>query len=73
MVIFRIKKLRKDKGWSLEYLSELTGISKSQLQRIEQNETMPTYDKVCEIAYALKTPLEKVGEYHHVEKNPQSG
>jgi len=73
MVTFRIKQLRKNKGWTLEYLSELTGISTSQLQRIENNETMPTYDKVCEIAHALGAKLEEVGEYHYIEKNPQSG
>ena len=72
MVIFKIKQLRKNRGWSLDYLSELTGISKSQIQRIEKNETMPTYDKVCEIAHAFRVPLEEVGEYHHIEK-PQSG
>lgn len=72
MVNFRVKKLRKDRGWTLEHLSEMTGISISQLQRIEQNETMPTYDKICEIAYALNVPIEEVGEFHHTEK-PQSG
>lgn len=73
MVIFKIKKLRKNKGWSLSYLSGMTGISVSQLQRIEKNETMPTYDKVCEIAYALGVGLEEVGEFHPDTKNPQSG
>lgn len=71
MVIFKIKQLRKSRGWTLEHLSELTGISVSQLQRIENNETMPTYDKVCDIAHAFGVPLEDVGEYRYIEK-PQS-
>lgn len=68
MVIFKIKQFRRNRGWTLEYLSELTGISVSQLQRIENNETMPTYDKVCEIAHVFNLPIEEVGEYHYTEK-----
>ena len=68
MVIFKIKQLRRSRGWTLEYLSELTGISVSQLQRIENNETMPTYDKVCTIAHAFEVTVEEVGEYRYTEK-----
>lgn len=63
MVIFKIKQLRRFQGWTLAYLSELTGISISQLQRIENNETMPTFDKVCDIAHAFGVPIDNVYEY----------
>ena len=67
-MIFKIKQIRGRRGWTLEHLAERTGISISTLQRIESNEIMPGYDKVCAIAHVLQVPLEEVGEYHYTEK-----
>lgn len=73
MVTMKIKQLRMAKGWTQRQLAEASGISKSQLDRIEKNESMPTIDKLCDIAHALGVPAEKTYEYRHIEKNPQSG
>lgn len=51
----RLKALRNDKGWSLERLAELSGISRATLSRIENAEVSPTTDilgKLC-AAYAM--------------------
>lgn len=51
----RLALLRLKKGWSLEALAEITGISRASLSRIERGETSPTaslLNRLC-IAYGL--------------------
>ncbi|MEM6159909.1 helix-turn-helix domain-containing protein [Erwinia sp. P6884] len=51
----RLYELRLEKGWSLENLAEMTGISRASLSRIERNESSPTaslMNRLC-IAYGL--------------------
>ncbi|MEN5016199.1 XRE family transcriptional regulator [Erwinia sp. Eh17-17] len=51
----RLADLRLEKGWSLEALAELTGISRASLSRIERAETSPTaalLNRLCH-AYGL--------------------
>lgn len=51
----RLAELRLEKGWSLEILADLTGISRASLSRIERGETSPTaslMNRLC-IAYGL--------------------
>ncbi|MFS2223349.1 XRE family transcriptional regulator [Pantoea sp. B65] len=51
----RLAELRLGKGWSLEELAEITGISRASLSRIERGETSPTaalLNKLC-AAYGL--------------------
>lgn len=51
----RLADLRLEKGWSLETLAELTGISRASLSRIERSETSPTallLNRLCH-AYGL--------------------
>ncbi|MTD26711.1 helix-turn-helix domain-containing protein [Erwinia sorbitola] len=51
----RLADLRLEKGWSLETLAELTGISRASLSRIERAETSPTaslLNRLCS-AYGL--------------------
>ncbi|MCU5772925.1 XRE family transcriptional regulator [Erwiniaceae bacterium BAC15a-03b] len=51
----RLAELRLEKGWSLEQLAEITGISRASLSRIERAETSPTaslLNKLC-AAYGL--------------------
>lgn len=49
-----LKKLRKDRGYSLERLSELTGISASYLNRLEKStRRSPGFIKIVNIAQAL--------------------
>ena len=73
MVKFRIREVRKEKGWTLLQLSEAAGISKSQLARIEKNQSMQGFDMMCDIAHVLDVSLYDLHEYHFKEKNPQSG
>lgn len=54
---FMIKQIRKEKGYSLEQLSKLTGISKSHLNYIERNEKEPTFRMVLIIAQVLDVDM----------------
>ena len=49
-----LRKVREEKNISLQRLSEITGLSKGQLSRIENGETMPTILSIERIAIALK-------------------
>jgi len=55
----KIRKLRKDKRYSLDQLAELADISKSYLWELENRETAnPTMDKVAKIAAVLEVTPE---------------
>src|SRR5580692_889869 len=48
----RLGRLRADRGWSLEALSERTGISRASLSRLERSELSPTaamLGKLCTV------------------------
>lgn len=49
-----LKQVREEKNMSLQRLSQLTGMSKGHLSRIENGETMPTILTIERIAIALK-------------------
>lgn len=49
-----LKKIREEKNISLQRLSEITGMSKGHLSRIENGETMPTILTIERISIALK-------------------
>lgn len=49
----RIKEVRKSKGYSVRYLSELSGISRSTISRWENNHLNPSEDKLKQIIKAL--------------------
>lgn len=49
----RIRKLRSDKTWSLDKLSDTTGLSKSYLSQIENCEKNPPIGTLTKIAYGL--------------------
>lgn len=71
MVIFKIKELRIAKGWTQRQLAEASGVSKSQIDRIERNESKPSFETIRDIAHALGATLDEIHEYHYTEK-PQS-
>lgn len=48
-----LKKIRKEKKWSLDTLSEMTGVSKSMLGQIERGESSPTIATLWKIATGL--------------------
>ncbi|MEZ9229539.1 helix-turn-helix domain-containing protein [Vibrio amylolyticus] len=45
-----LKRLRKEKGWSLDKAAKATGVSKAMLGQIERGESSPTVAKLWEIA-----------------------
>lgn len=51
----KLKKLRTDKGLSLQQLSELSGVSVSYMNEIENGKKYPKPDKITELAKALGT------------------
>ena len=52
-----IKKLRKKRGYSLNTFSELSGISKGYLSKIENGVNVPTITTIHKIATALKVDV----------------
>ncbi len=49
-----LRALREERRWSLDKLSDLTGVSKSMLGQIERGESSPTIATVWKIANGLK-------------------
>lgn len=74
----RLAELRINKGWSLEVLADITGISRASLSRIERGETSPTaslMNRLC-IAYGLTmsrllSEVEEPGP-QHLRRHEQS-
>lgn len=62
IVKYKIKKLRLEKGLSLEMLSKLCGLSKSTIHEIEIYKTKPKFESILKIAKALEVPLEEIYE-----------
>ncbi|RJE83897.1 XRE family transcriptional regulator [Paenibacillus sp. 1011MAR3C5] len=52
-----LKKLRKDKGLSLEELAQVSGVSKLTLGNIERGDTNPTIGMLWRISKSLSVPL----------------
>ncbi len=82
----RLARLRADRGWSLEALSERTGISRASLSRLERSELSPTaamLGKLCTVygwtlsrlmADAETKPVNLVVAAKQTEwKDPESG
>lgn len=59
---YRIFEVRTMKGFSLRELSQRSGVSKSELHRIELNTVHPTLYTLIMIATSLKVPLKKLIE-----------
>jgi transcriptional regulator with XRE-family HTH domain len=59
----RLRQLREAKGWSLTDLSKRAGISRSYLAQIESGESIPTQNKIVQLANALGAlPSHLLGE-----------
>lgn len=52
-----IRKIRIEKGYTLDKLAKLSGLSKGHLSKIERGETRPTIDTLAIIALALKVEI----------------
>lgn len=61
-VIYKIKEIRKEKNMTLSYLSGLSGISKSQINDIENGIKEPSNITLILIANALKVKVEELYE-----------
>lgn len=58
----RVKKLRADRGWSLEELSSVSGVSRSMLSEIERKRANPTLSVAYRIARAFGLSLQDLIE-----------
>ncbi|WP_454442749.1 helix-turn-helix domain-containing protein [Vibrio bathopelagicus] len=52
-VSHNLKRIRKEKGWSLDTTAKATGVSKAMLGQIERGESSPTVAKLWQIATGL--------------------
>jgi XRE family transcriptional regulator of biofilm formation len=50
----RLKEFRKKKGLTIRELSEMSGVSKSHISKIENGESDPTFTVMCKLAAALR-------------------
>jgi transcriptional regulator with XRE-family HTH domain len=64
---YRVRELRKARGWTLEQTAREVGLARSTLSKIENGQMSPTYDALKKLAEGLKisvpqlfTPPEKV-------------
>jgi transcriptional regulator with XRE-family HTH domain len=58
----RVKKLRGDRGWSLEELASVSGVSRSMLSEIEREKANPTLTVTFRIARAFGLSLQELIE-----------
>lgn len=56
----RLRRIRENKGVSLTALSQITGISKSTLSRLESEQRKPSLELLLPIAAALAVPLDDI-------------
>jgi len=56
-VAAQLKKIRAQKGWSLDTASQHCGVSKAMLGQIERGESSPTIAKLWKIATGFELPL----------------
>lgn len=55
-----VKKVRLEKGMTLEKLAKLSGISKGHLSKIEREERDPKLTTLIQIALALKVDIKEL-------------
>ena len=49
----RLRQLRKQNGWTLNQVSEMTALATSTLSKVENNQTSLTYDNLLKLAEGL--------------------
>lgn len=55
--VSQLKRLRMDKGYTLEDMAEKTGLSKGLISKIENHKVSPPISTLARIAHALDIPL----------------
>ena len=58
----RVKKLRADRGWSLDELASVSGVSRSMFSKIERERANPTLSETYRIARAFGLSLQDIIE-----------
>ena len=57
----KVRQAREKRGWTQEYLSQITGLSRIYIQKLEKGEIPNPGIRNCrEIAYALGLKLEEI-------------
>jgi XRE family transcriptional regulator, regulator of sulfur utilization len=67
-----LKKIREERGLSLDKLSEMTGVSKSMLRQIEIGQSNPTITTIWKIANGLRLPFTALIQEERAEVTLQS-
>lgn len=60
-----IRQKREEKGYTIDKLAKLAGMSKGHLSRIERGETDPTVTTLSRVAIALKVKVEELYKIHY--------
>lgn len=60
-----IRQKREEKGYTIDMLAKLAGMSKGHLSRIERGETDPSITTLSRVAIALKVKVEELYKIHY--------
>lgn len=71
LVGYRIKNLRKRKGYSQEKLAEIAGINPKYLSSIERGEENPTLDLFIRLSQGLKVSIYEIFQIEHEGEQPR--
>lgn len=59
-VKYNVSKFRYAKNLTLRELAEMSGVSKSEIHKIENNNAQPSFPTMCRLAIALGVELEQL-------------
>ena len=60
----KLKEKRTESGLSIRKLAELSGVSKSLIEKIESSGGNPTIETICKLADTLDVTLEELVDRH---------
>ena len=60
-----VKKIRIEKGYTIDKVAQLEKMSKGHLSRIERGETEPTISTLARLAMALKVDVNDLYKIHY--------
>lgn len=60
-----VKKIRIEKGYTIDRVAQLAKMSKGHLSRIERGETEPTISTLVRLAMALKVDVNDLYKIHY--------
>jgi len=69
-----LRSIRLERGWTIAVMSEVTGISKATLSKVENDRRSLTYDKLLRLALSLKVDISRLfGVETQDERIPLAG